>query len=123
MIIKGEVIHGAQLGRKMGFPTANIDARNLGDAANGVYLSRATIDGRDFRAMSNIGVRPSVGGSSRLLETHIFDFDGDLYGHTITIELLDKIRDEVRFESIDALRRQLERDAEECRRRPFAAER
>ncbi len=114
-IIKGVVIHGAQLGRKMGFPTANLDARELNDIENGVYRSTVTIDGITYRAMSNIGLRPSVDGRCRLLETHLFDFHGDLYGRKIEVCLLDKIRDEKRFDSINELRRQLERDAEVCR--------
>ena len=114
-IIKGEVIHGAQLGRKMGFPTANLDARGLNDIENGVYRSTVTIGGNTYRAMSNIGLRPSVDGRCRLLETHLFDFHGDIYGRTIEVRLLDKIRDEKRFGSIDELRRQLEHDADVCR--------
>lgn len=113
MIITGEVIHGAQLGRKMGFPTANIDARNI-NIDNGVYFSRVEIDGKRFKAMSNIGFRPSVDGRTRLLETHIFDFEGDLYGKTISVDLICKIRDEQRFNSIDALRNQLATDAARC---------
>ena len=93
IIIKGEVIHGAQLGRKMGFPTANLDACELNDIENGVYRSTVIIDGATYRAMSNIGLRPSVDGRCRL----------------------DKIRDEKRFGSIDELRRQLEHDADVCR--------
>lgn len=116
MIIKGEVIHGAQLGRKMGFPTANIDASTLQSVDNGVYISRVEIDGNTYRAMSNIGCRPSVDGSTRLLETHLFDFKGDLYGRHIEVKLERKIRNEQRFGSIDELRKQLERDAQECRK-------
>ena len=104
MIITGEVIHGAQLGRKMGFPTANIDAHNI-NIDNGVYFSRVEFDGKHFKAMSNVGYRPSVDGRTRLLETHIFGFEGDLYG---------KIRDEQRFNSIEALRNQLAADAARC---------
>jgi riboflavin kinase/FMN adenylyltransferase len=115
MIIRGEVIRGAQLGRKMGFPTANIDAQNLDNIENGVYASAVVVDGKRHVAMSNIGLRPSVDGTTRLLETHLFDFDGDLYGRIIEVELLRKIRDEKRFASIDELRQQLERDAQECR--------
>ena len=113
MIIKGEVIHGAQLGRKMGFPTANIDAQNI-RVDNGVYYSRVVINGKLYNAMTNIGTRPSVDGNTRLLETHLFDFTGDLYGQQIEVELIRKIRDERRFNSIDALKSQLERDASEC---------
>lgn len=116
--IKGEVIHGAQLGRRMGFPTANIDARDLTGIENGVYRSQVTTaDGTVYRAMSNIGIRPSVDGRCRLLETHLFGFSGDLYGHMIKIELIDKIRDEIHFASIDELRNQLELDADLCRRK------
>ena len=113
MIIKGEVIHGAQLGRKMGFPTANIDARNI-RVDNGVYYSRVTIEGRTYNAMSNIGIRPSVDGNTRLLETHLFNFTGDLYGQEIEVELIRKIRDERRFDSIEELKGQLEKDASQC---------
>ncbi len=115
MIIRGEVIRGAQLGRKMGFPTANIDAEALHEIENGVYASEVEFCGRHYAAMSNIGLRPSVDGTTRLLETHLFGFDGDLYGQQIEVRLLRKIRDEKRFASIEELRRQLERDAEECR--------
>lgn len=115
MVIRGEVIRGAQLGRKMGFPTANIDAKELTDIENGVYASLVEYDGRRYAAMSNIGLRPSVDGTTRLLETHLFDFCGDLYGQEIEVRLLRKIRNEKRFSSIDELREQLERDAQECR--------
>lgn len=113
MVIKGEVIHGAQLGRKMGFPTANIDARDI-KVDNGVYYSQVRLDGKLHNAMSNIGLRPSVDGQTRLLETHIFGFAGDLYGQQIEVDLRLKIRDERRFASIEELQRQLERDAALC---------
>ncbi|MBR5333766.1 MAG: riboflavin kinase [Alistipes sp.] len=115
MIITGEVIRGAQLGRKMGFPTANIDAQNIPDIENGVYFSRVNIDGVVYKAMSNIGYRPSVDGHTRLLETHIFDFSGDLYGQIIDVDLVRKIRDEQKFASIEALQQQLEADAARCK--------
>ena len=115
MIIRGEVIRGAQLGRKIGFPTANIDAHRLTEIENGVYASKVIFLGHEYNAMSNIGMRPSVDGTTRLLETHLFGFEGDLYGKEIEVHLLRKIRDEQRFSSIDALREQFKRDAEECR--------
>ena len=113
MIIKGEVIHGAQLGRKMGFPTANIDARDI-KVDNGVYYSQVRLADKLYNAMSNIGLRPSVDGQTRLLETHIFGFAGDLYGQEIEVDLKLKIRNEQRFASIDELQRQLEKDAALC---------
>ena len=115
MIITGKVIHGAQLGRRMGFPTANIDASELHDADNGVYSSRVRIGQKEYKAMSNLGMRPSVDGRTRLLETHIFDFDGDLYNKTIEVELLNKIRDERHFSSLEELKNQLNSDAILCR--------
>lgn len=99
----------------MGFPTANLDASEIKGADNGVYCSRAVVDGKIYGAMSNLGCRPSVDGQSRLLETHIFDFHGDIYGKMIEVRLLSKIRDEKRFDSIEELRRQLEHDADMCR--------
>ena len=114
MTITGEVIHGAQLGRKMGFPTANIDARTIEGIDNGVYYSAVEIDGVRYKAMSNVGYRPSVDGHTRLLETHIFGFNGDLYGKTICVNLVKKIRDERRFATIEALKQQLETDAAQC---------
>ena len=114
IIIKGFVIKGQQLGRKMGFPTANIDAHEK-SVENGVYRSKVRIDGKSYRAMTNVGLRPSVDGRTRLLEAHLFDFDGDLYGQCIQVELLEKIRDEKKFATIEELRAQLEIDAELCR--------
>ncbi len=113
MIIKGKVIRGAQLGRQIGFPTANIDARDI-DIENGVYFSRVVVGKTTYTAMSNIGIRPSVDGTTRLLETHLFDFSGDLYDKTITIDLITKIRDEQRFGSVEELRDQLTADAAQC---------
>ena len=97
----------------MGFPTANIDARDI-KVDNGVYYSQVRLDGKLYNAMSNIGIRPSVDGNTRLLETHLFNFTGDLYGQEIEVELIRKIRDERRFDSIDELKGQLEKDASEC---------
>lgn len=101
----------------MGFPTANIDARNI-RVDNGVYYSRVKINGKSYNAMTNIGTRPSVDGNTRLLETHLFDFCGDLYGEEIEVELIRKIRDERRFETIDELKGQLTKDASECNINP-----
>ena len=109
--IVGEVIHGAKLGRRMGFPTANMNIGSV-DVENGVYLSSVSIDGKEWRAMSNVGVRPSVDGKCRLLETNIFDFQGDLYGRELNVTLLRKVRDEKRFASVEELREQLHNDFE-----------
>ncbi len=109
--VEAEVVHGQQLGRELGFPTANMDVAGRDDISNGVYLSYVRVDGRDYKGMSNVGVRPSVDGRTRLLETHLFGYRGNLYGRTLKVRLVEKIRDERKFRSVDELRQQLERDA------------
>ena len=125
-------MHGRQLGRELGFPTANMEVAaekvrrvggglfpppaNMEVAADadtiesGVYESYVEIDGVEYKAMSNLGSNPSVGGGPRHLETHIFDFSGDLYGRRLRVELRRKIRDERKFDSLEELQRQIERD-------------
>ena len=110
MRVEGTVIKGEQLGRKLGFPTANIDAEGL-QIENGVYASTVEMDGQLYRSMSNVGIRPSVDGKRRLLETYIFDFEGDLYGRQLCVELGRKIRDERKFSSVEELKERLHLDA------------
>ncbi|MBP5558947.1 MAG: riboflavin biosynthesis protein RibF [Bacteroidales bacterium] len=115
--LSGVVVEGNHLGRTLGFPTANmaLDEPLLLIPRCGVYSSVVNIpDGgqRFLSGMTNVGVRPTVGGSGILtVETHIFDFDEDIYGHRIRVEFLERIRDERRFPSLDALRAQLRADA------------
>ena len=80
ILIEGVVEHGRRLGRELGFPTANLAVPEDVAAADGVYRSRAEVGGKVYDAMSNLGRNPSVGGVERRLETHIFDFRGELYG-------------------------------------------
>lgn len=108
--IKGVVEHGRRLGRTLGFPTANLTVGAEVQAEDGVYASLAEVDGVRYRAMSNLGCNPSVGGAERRLETHLFGFSGSLYGRELQVELLEKIRDERKFASMEELRAQLERD-------------
>lgn len=110
--IEGVVEHGRRLGRELGFPTANMAVPDSVCAADGVYYSRVEIDGACYDAMSNLGRNPSVGGSERHLETHIFGFGGSLYGRTLCVVLVCRIRDERRFATIEELREQLARDKE-----------
>lgn len=110
VVIRGEVVEGRRLGRELGFPTANIRVDERLDAEDGVYRSLVNVSGRSFKAMSNLGHNPSVGGCARRLETHLFDFEGSLYGMRLEVVLLEKIRDEIRFESVAALREQIARD-------------
>ena len=110
--IEGVVEHGRRLGRELGFPTANMAVPDSVTAADGVYYSRVEVDGTRYDAMSNLGSNPSVGGAVRHLETHIFGFGGSLYGRTLRVELVRKIRDGRRFATIGELRAQIARDKE-----------
>ena len=110
--IEGVVEHGRRLGRELGVPTANMAVPDSVTAADGVYYSRVEVDGTRYDAMSNLGSNPSVGGAVRHLETHIFGFGGSLYGRTLRVELVRKIRDERRFATIGELRAQIARDKE-----------
>ena len=114
-IVEGIVIGGNRLGRKLGFPTANIALEDDLAIQNGVYSSRVFVDGEEYVAMTNVGVRPSVDGTRRLLETHLFGFKGLLYGLKLRVELIDKIRDEQKFDSVEALRAQIEKDSNEIK--------
>jgi len=113
--ITGEVVRGNTIGHKLGFPTANIKISNEFKliAANGVYACRALIEGKMYKGMSNIGVRPTIDHGDLTIEINIFDFDQDIYGETITIFFVDRLRDEKKFENLDALKEQLFRDKEQ----------
>lgn len=110
--ISGKVIHGAQLGRKLGFPTANVHMRHERPALTGVYAVK--LDG--LNGVANLGVRPTISGVPKLLlEVHLFDFDGDLYDKHVHVEFFHKIRDEMKFDGLDALRAQIAKDAKVAR--------
>ncbi len=111
--IIAEVVHGRKIGRALGFPTANMSLEGY-KVERGVYRSSVEIDGVRYRAMSNVGVRPSVGGKELLLETHVIGFSGDLYGRKLCVTLEEKLRDEKRFSSISDLKEQLQRDYAIC---------
>ncbi len=113
--LTGRVIQGNRLGRTIGFPTANIEIACHYSSANGVYAARVRLDdGREFQAMANLGHRPTVTDCGALwLEANLFDFDEEIYGRMIEVNLVQKIRDERRFESIDALREQLTKDKQQ----------
>ena len=113
----GVVVAGNRLGRTIGFPTANIQLYEPLKLvpSNGVYKVDVELDGRLFQGMCNIGLRPTVGGSVRTIETHIFDFDEDIYGLPLRMRFDRRIRDERKFPSLDALREQLVADSRACR--------
>jgi riboflavin kinase/FMN adenylyltransferase len=114
--ILGTVTRGAQLGRKLGFPTANLRAHNEQFPPDGVYAVRVEVEGRQFAGVANIGFRPTVSKTAgRLLEVHVFDFDEDLYGRDVEVTFVRLLREERKFDSLDALREQIVRDANEAR--------
>lgn len=116
--VSGEVIHGAHLGRKIGFPTANVvPPPELVPLIDGIYVSEALLPGeKEPRpAMTYIGTRPIINPGDRLIETHILDYDGDLYGKTIHVDFLKRIRADQVFDGLDALIGQLKRDEETTR--------
>lgn len=109
----GTVVRGEQRGRQLGFPTANLDMRHELRPGRGVYGARTTIDGKTWPAVVNIGGRPTFrpeDDDEDTVEVHVLGFDGDLYGRDLEVALFDKLRDEQRFDSPDALRDQITRD-------------
>ncbi|GAB2637208.1 bifunctional riboflavin kinase/FAD synthetase [Vibrio panuliri] len=114
--ISGRVSHGRKLGRTIGFPTANIPLKRCVSPVSGVYVVQALGLGEQaIGGVANIGQRPTVNGVRQQLEVHLFDFQGDLYGKQLEIVLLEKLRDEHKFESFEALKQQIELDAEAAR--------
>ena len=111
--ILGRVIHGNQLGRTIGFPTANIRLHRQVNPVKGVYAVRVRLkSGAFFNGVANIGTRPTINGVNQLLEAHLFDFQGDLYGQWLDVELCHKIRNEMKFPSFDDLKAQIAQDVE-----------
>jgi len=111
--ISGKVVYGAQLGRKLGFPTANVHMRHERPALTGVYAVK--LDG--LNAVANLGVRPTIAGVPKLsLEVHVLDFNENLYGRHVHVEFFHKIRDEMKFNGLDALKAQITQDADVARK-------
>lgn len=114
--IMGRVVYGRQLGRQLGVPTANIRLQRYKAALEGVYCVRVEgVDDQVYQGIANIGVRPTVDGKEPLLEVHIFDFQGDIYNSLLTVTFTHKLRDEFAFESLDALKAQIEKDIGQAR--------
>ena len=107
--LTGDIVKGQGLGRKLKFPTVNLDVAEDYKLIpmKGVYAVRTAIEGKMVSGMMNIGFRPTVGGSGRTIEVHLLDFEGDLYGARLQIDVLARLRDEIRFESVEELSEQL----------------
>ena len=115
-LLTGTVVPGKQLGRRLGFPTANLHLpEGLTIPRFGVYACRCRVDGRLYAAVTNVGTRPTVSGSGITVEPWILDYEGDLYGREITLEFHRFLRGEEKFPSLEALREQILRDAEATR--------
>lgn len=115
--ISGIVVHGNERGRLLGYPTANLELvdAHVAIPLGGVYAVRAYVDGSVYGGMANIGKNPTFGDVEKpRLETNIFGFSGDIYGKTLTIEFVQRIRGEVKFAGIDALKAQLAQDKLDC---------
>lgn len=110
--LTGSIIQGKQLGRTIGFPTANlkIEENYKLIPQNGVYIVKSIIDGQSVFGMMNIGFNPTVNGQKQSIEIHYFDFNADLYNQKISVSILQRIRSEQKFESVDLLKEQLEKD-------------
>jgi riboflavin kinase/FMN adenylyltransferase len=113
--VSGQVISGQRLGRTLGVPTANIALEPSNRLAHGIYAVMARIDGRPFSAVASFGTRPTVDDGPPLLEVHLLDFDGDLYGREMEVEFIERIRDERKFDSIPLLVAEMTRDKERAR--------
>lgn len=115
--ISGRVIYGQQLGRTIGVPTANVQLKRYRSPLNGVFTVMVRLaSGRQYQGVANVGVRPTVAGDSRpLLEVHIFDYAGDLYGTSIDVEFCSKLRNEQKFDSVEQLKLQIEQDIAQAR--------
>ena len=114
--LSGVVVVGDQRGRTLGFPTANLDVDpQLLLPGDGIYATWAIIDGKRHQAATSIGIRPTFDLTQRLVEVFVMDFSGDLYGKTVGVEFLTKVRDQEKFDGLDALIKQINQDVDDCR--------
>ncbi len=114
--VDGAIVEGRKRGRELGFPTANLETTNELVPPNGVYATIMTIDDVAHGGVTNIGVRPTFGETVPTIETHVLDYSGNLYGHTVRLAFVQRLRDERRFEDVDALRAQIEADTRRAAR-------
>jgi riboflavin kinase/FMN adenylyltransferase len=116
-ILTGQVIHGRQLGRTIGIPTANLALpEGVAELRHGVYACRVFIEGREYMAVTNVGMRPTVDGKHVTVEPWILDFDGDLYGKTLTLHFYEFLRPEQKFDSLETLQAEIQKNAAQTRK-------
>jgi riboflavin kinase/FMN adenylyltransferase len=114
--VDGVVVEGRRRGRELGFPTANLATDNELIPPNGVYATIMTVDGVVHGSVTNVGLRPTFGENEPTIETHVLDYSGDLYGRTVRLAFVQRLRDERRFEDVDALRTQIDADKRRAER-------
>ena len=116
-ILTGEVVSGRKLGRTLGIPTANLSIpEGVINLPFGVYACKACTEKGEYLAVTNIGNRPTVGGHRITVEPWLLDFDGDLYGTSLTLSFYTFLRPEQKFPSLDALKEEIQKNAGECRK-------
>jgi riboflavin kinase/FMN adenylyltransferase len=113
--ISGKVSHGAQIGRTIGFPTANIGIKRRLSPVLGVYSVHIEHSSKTYTGVCNVGKRPTLGGTKTLLEVFVFDFDQEIYGENVNVIFRQKCRNEIKFGSFDELKKQIEKDVEKSR--------
>jgi riboflavin kinase/FMN adenylyltransferase len=113
--VAGEVVRGAGRGRGLGFPTANVKPERPPLVPLGVYACRARVGDTEHKAVLNVGRQPTFGDNEVAIEAHILDFEGDLYGERVVLSLVRRLRAEMKFASVDALRAQIATDADRAR--------
>ncbi len=114
--VGGEVVRGNMIGRTIGFPTSNILIdESMVTPSNGVYITKCDYNFKQYTGVTNVGIKPTIGDNKRVIETHIFDFNKDIYGRDIKVEFIKKIRDELKFPDVDALARQIDHDCKTAR--------
>jgi riboflavin kinase/FMN adenylyltransferase len=113
--LRGPVVHGRERGRTIGFPTANIQSRTECLPPDGVYATRVVLEEGSYPSITNIGMRPTFGEPERSIEAHIFDFNHDIYGREVKLEIAERIRPERKFESAQALAAQIASDLQRAK--------
>ncbi len=113
--VTSRVVKGAMRGRTLGFPTANLPIDKMSAIPKGVFVTKVHIANKSYLGATNVGTRPTIDGKHHVIETHILDYAGDLYGKRITVEFLHKLRDELRFSDIEQLKIQINNDIQAAR--------
>ena len=116
-VMEGRVVEGNKLGKTIGFATANLNIEShMISPSTGVYMTRSLLNGEYFPSITNVGYKPTTGKFEKNVETHILDFDGDIYGAFLRVEFLEKLRDEIKFSSLNELKASISYDRDRARK-------